>query len=65
MIYSGQAAAATLKLSDRLSLELITDSVARRINKVPVPDITSLYPYDRLQAANGIPARKHDVLYYE
>lgn len=51
------------RLSDRLSLELITDLQFAGINKVPVPDITSLYPYDRLQAANGNPLPANTTSY--
>ncbi|WP_173002969.1 SusC/RagA family TonB-linked outer membrane protein [Chitinophaga sp. SYP-B3965] len=52
IILSGRT---TLQLSERLSAELMTDYQENRENAAPVPDINSIYPYERLQDANGKP----------
>jgi TonB-linked SusC/RagA family outer membrane protein len=52
IILSGRT---TFQLSDRLSAELMTDYQENRANAAPVPDINSIYPYERLQDANGNP----------
>jgi len=49
------SARSTLKLSRRLSLELTTDYQEQRFNSAPVPDITSLSPFEHLQDVNGNP----------
>lgn len=45
----------TLSLSKRLSLELITDYLESRSNNAPVPALSSLYAFERLQDSNGLP----------
>lgn len=45
----------TLSLSQKLSLELTTDFQESQSNHVPIPGITSLQPYERLQDATGAP----------
>lgn len=45
----------TLKLSNRLSLELTMDYQEQRFNSAPVPALTSLNPYEHLQDVNGSP----------
>ncbi|WP_197492149.1 SusC/RagA family TonB-linked outer membrane protein [Arachidicoccus ginsenosidimutans] len=45
----------TLKFSKKLSLELTTNYQESYINGAPVPDITSLYPYEHLKDVNGNP----------
>jgi TonB-linked SusC/RagA family outer membrane protein len=49
---SGRSA---IKLSDRFSLDLITDLQESKSNAVPVPDINDIYPFERFQDANGNP----------
>ncbi|WP_298737978.1 SusC/RagA family TonB-linked outer membrane protein [uncultured Chitinophaga sp.] len=44
-----------LKLSSRLSLELITDYQELRTNGAPVPSLSDLFPYEHLQDVNGQP----------
>lgn len=50
------SARSRFKLSSRLSLELISDYQELRFNSSPVPDLNSLYPYERLRNVNGTPA---------
>ncbi|MBS1564830.1 MAG: TonB-dependent receptor, partial [Bacteroidetes bacterium] len=57
------SARSNLKLSERLSLEIITDLQEAKTNSVPVPDITALYPYDHLQDANGNPLPVNTTAY--
>jgi TonB-linked SusC/RagA family outer membrane protein len=45
----------TLKLSERLSLELTTDYQEQHFKSAPVPAITSVYPYEHFQDASGAP----------
>lgn len=52
LILSGRT---NLQLSERLSAELSTDYQESRANSAPVPDINSLYSYERLQDLNGMP----------
>ncbi|MCC8426877.1 SusC/RagA family TonB-linked outer membrane protein [Mucilaginibacter sp. UR6-11] len=49
------SARSTIKLSTRLSLELTTDYQEQRFNSAPVPDISSLMPFEHLQDVNGNP----------
>lgn len=46
----------TLRLSQRLSLELTTDYNEQRYNSAPVPSISSVNPYEHFQDASGNPA---------
>ncbi|WP_245801071.1 SusC/RagA family TonB-linked outer membrane protein [Sphingobacterium nematocida] len=50
------SARSTLKFSQRLSLELTTDFQELRATAAPVPDINSIYPYERLQDKYGNPS---------
>ncbi|WP_246022540.1 SusC/RagA family TonB-linked outer membrane protein [Filimonas effusa] len=50
------SARSTLKLSQRLSLELTTDYQEHRVNNVPVPSPTSTLSYERFEDANGNPS---------
>ncbi|MDR6733506.1 SusC/RagA family TonB-linked outer membrane protein [Sphingobacterium sp. 2149] len=50
------SARSRLKLSSKLSLELIMDYQEMRFRNAPVPDLTSLYPFERLRDVNGKPA---------
>ncbi len=43
----------TINFSKRFSLELTTDFQESKTNSVPVPDINSVYPYERFQDDNG------------
>ncbi|WEK37852.1 MAG: SusC/RagA family TonB-linked outer membrane protein [Candidatus Pseudobacter hemicellulosilyticus] len=45
----------TLRLSDRLSLDLTTDLQEQQSKAAPVPDINTIYPYEQLQDVNGSP----------
>jgi len=47
------SARTTLKLSNRLSLELTTDYQEQRYNSAPVPAITSINPFEHFQDVNG------------
>ncbi len=49
------SARTTLRFSPKLSLELTTDYQELRVNTAPVPGITSINPYERLQDVNGNP----------
>ncbi|MEJ7557104.1 MAG: SusC/RagA family TonB-linked outer membrane protein [Pedobacter sp.] len=46
----------TLKLSKKLSLELITEYQEQRSNSAPVPGVNSAVPFERYQDVNGNPA---------
>lgn len=50
------SARSTLKFSKRLSLELTTDYQEQTFNWAPVPDITSVAPYEHFQDVNGKPS---------
>ncbi len=45
----------TAKFSDRFSMDLTTDFQETKANSVPVPNINSIYPYERFQDDNGNP----------
>lgn len=47
------SARTNLKLSERFSLDLTNNFQQSRANAAPVPDITDLYPYEKLQDENG------------
>ncbi|WP_341837135.1 SusC/RagA family TonB-linked outer membrane protein [Chitinophaga pollutisoli] len=49
------SARTSLQLSKRLSLQLNTDFGNNEAGSVPVPEISSLQPYERLQDENGRP----------
>ncbi|MGN6416787.1 MAG: SusC/RagA family TonB-linked outer membrane protein [Pseudobacter sp.] len=49
------SARSSLKLSDKLSLELTTDYQEQNNKTAPVPGITSVSPYERYQDVNGNP----------
>lgn len=53
MLLSGRS---TLKLTKRLSLELINDYQEQKSKAGTVPAITSISPYERFQDENGTPA---------
>jgi TonB-linked SusC/RagA family outer membrane protein len=46
----------TLKFSKRFSLELTTDYQEEHSKAAPIPDITSVYPYEHFVDVNGNPA---------
>ncbi len=46
---------ATMRFSDRFSLELTTDFMKSKTNSVPIPDINTIYPYERFNDENGNP----------
>ncbi len=46
----------TIKLTEKLSLELTTDYQEQRANSAPVPDIYSVYPFEHFKDENGNPA---------
>ena len=50
------SARSTLKFTQRLSLELTTDYQEQFVKQAPVPDITTIAPYERFQDVNGKPA---------
>lgn len=50
------SARSTLKLGERLSLELTTDYQEQRFNRPPVPGVASTYPFERFQDPSGNPA---------
>ncbi|SFW84346.1 TonB-linked outer membrane protein, SusC/RagA family [Chitinophaga sancti] len=45
----------TIKLSQKLSLELSTDYQEQRYNSAPVPDIYAVYPFEHFKDVNGKP----------
>ena len=50
------SARTTLRMGDRLSLELTTDYQEQRFNGSPVPGVASYAPYERYQDVHGRPA---------
>ena len=46
---------ATMKFSDRFSLRLTTDFQKSKKNSAPVPNISSIYPYERFEDEDGTP----------
>lgn len=46
----------TIKLTQKLSLELTTDYQEQRYNSAPVPDIYAVYPFEHFKDVNGNPA---------
>ena len=52
IILSGRS---NFQFTDRLSAELSTDYQENRANTVPLPDINSIYPYERMQDGSGNP----------
>jgi len=46
----------TIKLSQKLSLELTTDYQEQRYKSAPIPDIHSVYPFEHFKDENGNPA---------
>ena len=49
------SARATMKMTDRLSLDLNTDFQEGRKNTAPVPDINNILPYERFEDEGGNP----------
>jgi TonB-linked SusC/RagA family outer membrane protein len=56
--FSGRA---TLKMSERFSLELNNDYQEGRSTNVPVPDINNILPYERFEDANGNPGTLYSL----
>ncbi|HWV65264.1 SusC/RagA family TonB-linked outer membrane protein [Chitinophaga sp.] len=50
------SARSTIKLARRLSLELTNDYQEQFVKRAPLPDITSIAPYEHFQDVNGKPA---------
>ncbi|WP_256004847.1 SusC/RagA family TonB-linked outer membrane protein [Pedobacter deserti] len=51
----------TIKLSDRLQLELNMDLQENKIQAAPIPDINNIYPYEHFQDAQGNPAAMYNT----
>ncbi len=46
---------ATIKFSNRFSLDMTTDFQESKSNSVPIPDIGNVYPYERFEDEDGNP----------